>query len=115
MRISDWISDVCSSDLLLPAKLRAKTITWVASKDPMRGDAPKIQPTFVGDCLESGNERSADAGRPIALEREESSHDMRQRPRLVGPTGMGDRKTGPIQSPDAGHRNRKSVGGGTKG
>src|SRR3546814_19382424 len=27
------------------------------------------------------------------LEREESSHDMRQRPRLVGPTGMGDRQT----------------------
>src|SRR3546814_9760475 len=45
MRISDWISDVCSSDLAVMAAL-----AFSLYQSPLGIDAPLVMPMFVGAC-----------------------------------------------------------------
>src|SRR3546814_5309338 len=59
MRISDWSSDVCSSDLLLPVRLRGGdrvlggALTWdtPARLAPFADDSPFADITLPGDVM----------------------------------------------------------------
>src|SRR3546814_16539014 len=54
MRISDWISDVCSSDLAVMAAL-----AFSLYQSPLGIDAPLVMPMFVGACAHLARDRKS--------------------------------------------------------
>src|SRR3546814_17980486 len=57
MRISDWSSDVCSSDLIITARLDSKTDSYVASLPSLRLNDVRLTPEMVKE-----NERMLTGG-----------------------------------------------------
>src|SRR3546814_2403310 len=81
MRISDWSSDVCSSDLAQPfARLKVKVKPEIISfrrddASPLGGRAPAVAPADLARWIEQGHD---DAGQRVVLldtrNREEVAH-----------------------------------------
>src|SRR3546814_8801458 len=101
MRISDWSSDVCSSDLLrkiADAESRAPVHRHVGDVVAIQGDPAVVGRNEAGDDIEAGGLSRAvgteQADRLSALQGQ--SHTAQNRPLLEALADVVDRQTGVI-------------------
>src|SRR3546814_11038286 len=76
MRISDWSSDVCSSDLVLRQRQQALNSTQLRA--PMSGIVKNVRITTMGAVLKSGEElmQIVPSDEPLLIEAKVKSADV---------------------------------------